>query len=144
MDPLAWAKSVGPHYGKAQFKDGDPSASRPSSSQGPPEPLGTPVMPKARPADPPQASETHSGEAYYCNQLERMDPEGRCSAMATLLSDLETHDKPEEDMLVHMDELRECIELMEKARGETEEGSQLHGRCVSGDFKQPHYFPRNL
>ena len=115
MDPLPWAKSVGPDYGKAQFKDGEPSASRPLSSQRPPEPLGTPMMPKARPADPPQANETHSGEAYYFNQLQRMDPEGRCSAMAMLLSDAEINDQPQEDLLVHMDKLRKCIELMEQA-----------------------------
>ena len=116
MDPLPWAKSVGPGYGKAQFKDGAPSASKPSSSQRPPEPLGTPVMPKARPADPPQASDIHSGEAYYFNQLQKMDPEGRCSAMALVLSDAEMNSQPQEELLVHMDELRECIELMEKAQ----------------------------
>ena len=115
MDPLPWAKSVKADYGKAQFME-DPSASRPSSSQRPPEPLGTPVMPKARPADPPQASECPSGEAYYFNQLQQMDPEGRCSAMALLLSDASMNDQPLEDLLVHMDELKECIELMEKAQ----------------------------
>ena len=115
MDPLPWAKSVGPDYGKAQFKDGDPFASKPSSSQRPPEPLGTPVMPKARPADPPQA-DIHSGEAYYFNQLQKMDPEGRCSAMAMVLSDAEMNCQPQEELLVHMDELRECIELLGKAQ----------------------------
>ena len=114
MDPLPWAKSVGPDYGKAQFKDGDPFVSKPSSSQRPPEPLGTPVMPKARPADPPQA-DIHSGEAYYFNQLQKMDPEGRCSAMAMVLSDAEMNCQPQEELLVHMDELRECIELLGKA-----------------------------
>ena len=114
MDPLPWSKSVKADYGKAQFME-DPSASRPSSSQRPPEPLGTPVMPKARPADPPQASECHSGEAYY-SQLQQMDPGGRCSAMALLLSDASMNEQPLEDLLVHMDELQECIELMEQAQ----------------------------
>ena len=113
MDPLPWAKSVGPHYGKAQFKED--SDSRPASSQRPPEPLGQPVMPKARPADPPQASETQAGEAYYFNQLERMDQYGRCSAMAEFLSDPGTYEKSQEEMLLYMDELKECLELMEQA-----------------------------
>ena len=115
MDPLPWAKSVKADYGKAQFME-DPSASKPSSSQRPPEPLGTPVMPKARPADPPQASECHRGEAYYFSQLQQMDPGGRCSAMALLLSDASMNEQPLEDLLVHMDELQECIELMEQAQ----------------------------
>ena len=45
-----------------------------------------------------------------------MDPEGRCSAMALVLSDAEMNSQPQEELLVHMDELRECIELMEKAQ----------------------------
>ena len=116
MDPLPWAKSVGPDYGKAQFMEGDASASRPSSSQRPPEPLSTPVMPKARPADPPQNSECTSGEAYYFNHLQKMDPEGRCSEMAQLLSDAQMNDQPMENLLVHMEEIKELIEMMEQAQ----------------------------
>ena len=36
--------------------------------------------------------------------------------MALLLSDASMNDQPLEDLLVHMDELQECIELMEQAQ----------------------------
>ena len=44
--------------------------------------------------------------------------------MALLLSDAEMNDQPQEDLFVHMDELKECTELMEKAY-------KMQGRTVA-------------